>query len=107
VRACYAEARSERRHRGNLTLLARDDGSDPDLSARLSNRDQLDRAFRLLSVEHRTVVVLVHYLDLTPAEAAERMGTPPGTARSRLHYALIQLRSALEADSRLPARGTA
>ncbi len=107
VRACYAEARRERRHHSNLTLLSRNDESDPDASARFSNREQLDRAFRQLSVEHRTVVVLVHYLDLTPAEAAERMGTPAGTARSRLHYALIQLRSAIEADARLPARGTA
>lgn len=108
VRACYAEARRERRHRGSLTLLNRDEGSDPDSSARLANRDQLDRGFRQLSVEHRTVVVLVHYLGLTLTEAAERMGTPPGTARSRLHYALLQMRSALEADARLtPARGTA
>lgn len=107
VRACYAEARRERRHQANLTLLSRDDQLDPDGSARLSNRDQLDRAFRQLSIEHRTVLVLVHYLDLTPTEAAERMGTPPGTARSRLHYALIQLRSAIEADARLPVRGTA
>jgi DNA-directed RNA polymerase specialized sigma24 family protein len=38
------------------------------------------------------------------------MGTPAGTARSRLHYALEQLRAALDADARqLPTitRGTA
>jgi RNA polymerase sigma-70 factor, ECF subfamily len=108
VRACYAEARRERRHHGRLTLLAGDGGSSPDSSLQLSDRDQLDRGFRQLSVEHRTVVVLVHYLGLTPTEAADRMGTPPGTARSRLHYALLQLRSAVEADARLAtARGTA
>jgi RNA polymerase sigma-70 factor (ECF subfamily) len=107
VRACYAEAKRERRQRGNLTLLS-DERSDPDSSARLATRDQLDRGFRQLSVEHRTVVVLVHYLGLTPAEAADRMGTPAGTARSRLHYALLQLRSIFEADARLAtARGTA
>jgi RNA polymerase sigma-70 factor (ECF subfamily) len=107
VRACYAEAKRERRQHGNLTLL-RDERSDPDSSARLATRDQLDRGFRQLSVEHRTVVVLVHYLGLTPAEAAVRMGTPAGTARSRLHYALLHLRSAFEADARLAtARGTA
>ncbi len=107
VRACYAEAKRDRRQRGNLTLL-RDEQSHPDSSGRLATRDQLDRGFRELSVEHRTVVVLVHYLGLTPAEAADRMGTPAGTARSRLHYALLQLRSAFEADARLAiARGTA
>jgi RNA polymerase sigma-70 factor, ECF subfamily len=62
----------------------------------------------MLSLEHRTVVVLVHYLGLSPTEAAERMGTPAGTARSRLHYALQQLRAALEADARpATSRGTA
>jgi RNA polymerase sigma-70 factor (ECF subfamily) len=108
VHACYAEARRERRHRGNLRLLPRHEGSGPDSSSRIATQDQLDGAFRHLSVEHRTVVVLVHYLGLSPTEAAERMGTPPGTARSRLHYALQQLRSALEADARpATSRGTA
>ncbi len=59
-------------------------------------------------MEHRTVVVLVHYLGLTPTEAAERMGTPAGTARSRLHYALEQLRASIEADAEpMSTRGTA
>ena len=108
VHACFAEGRRERRQRNNLRLLARDRGSTPDSSARIAIQEQLDRAFRHLSVEHRTVVVLVHYLGLTPTEAADRMGTPVGTARSRLHYALGHLRSAIEADARLPAtRGTA
>ena len=104
VNACYAEARRERRHRGNLRLLPHDGGSAPDSSSRIAIQDQLDRGFRRLSVEHRTVVVLVHYLGLSPTEAAERMGTPAGTARSRLHYALQQLRAALEADARATNR---
>ena len=108
VNACYAEARRERRHRGNLRLLPHDGGSAPDSTSRIAIQDQLDRGFRRLSVEHRTVVVLVHYLGLSPGEAAARMGTPVGTARSRLHYALQYLRSALEADARpLTTRGTA
>ena len=46
--------------------------------------------------------------DLTHAEAAESMGTPIGTARSRLHYALQILRAALDADARgVTTRGTA
>ena len=107
VRTCYAESRRERRQHGNLRLLARTD-VEPDSASRVAIQEQLDRGFRRLSVEHRTVVVLVHYLGLTPTEAAETMGTPPGTARSRLHYALLQMRSALEADARSAvARGTA
>ena len=108
VRACYAEARRERRHRGNLRLLPHHGDGIPDESSRFAIQDQLDGAFPRLSVEHRTVVVLVHYLGLSPTEAADRMGTPAGTARSRLHYALQQLRAALEADLRpVTTRGTA
>jgi RNA polymerase sigma-70 factor, ECF subfamily len=104
VNACHAEARRERRHRGNLRLLPHDEPMVPDSDSHIAIQDQLDRAFRGLSVEHRTVVVLVHYLGQTPSEAAETMGTPVGTARSRLHYALAHLRSALDADARVPAQ---
>jgi RNA polymerase sigma-70 factor, ECF subfamily len=108
VRACYAEARRERRQRGNLWLLPDARDGVPDSTSHIATQDQLDGAFRRLSVEHRTVVVLVHYLGLSPTEAAERMGTPAGTARSRLHYALQHLRSAIEADLQpIIARGTA
>jgi RNA polymerase sigma-70 factor (ECF subfamily) len=101
VNACNAEARRERRHRGNLRLLAFDAPGDPDPAMGISTQQQLDQAFRRLGVEHRTVVVLVHYIGLSQAEAAAAMGTPIGTVRSRLHYALKYLREALEADARL------
>jgi len=108
VNACHSEGRREGRHRGNLTLLPHDGPVTPDPASALATLDQIDRAFRNLSVEHRSVVVLVHYLGLTPAQAATTMGTPTGTARSRLHYALQHMRAAIEADAR-PAtrRGTA
>ncbi len=100
VNACYTEARRERHHRGNLRLLAFDTPGAPDPAANLSLAHQLDQAFGSLGVEHRTVVVLVHYVGLTPGEAAVAMGTPIGTVRSRLHYALKHLRAAIEADAR-------
>ena len=108
VNACHAEARREGRQRGTLRLLSHDEPIGLDPASQIAIHDELDHAFRGLSVEHRTVVVLVHYLGLTPAEAAEAMGTPTGTARSRLHYALQHLRAAIEADARVsPKRGTA
>ena len=107
VRSCYAEARRERKHRGNVRLLPDDGPVARDPTAGIAGMDQLDHAFRQLSVDHRTVVVLVHYLGMTPAEAAAALGTPAGTVRSRLHYALQYLRSALEADARIAQRGTA
>ena len=101
VNACYAESRRERRHRSNLRLLSFDEPISPDPAAGVSSREQLDHAFRRLGVEHRTVVVLIHYAGLTAGETAEAMGTPVGTVRSRLHYALRYLREALEADAQL------
>lgn len=101
VNACQAEARRERRHRGNLRLLATDEPMEQDSAARIATQEQLDHAFRRLGVEHRTVVVLIHYIGLSPAETAKAMGTPVGTVRSRLHFALKHLRAAVDADARL------
>jgi len=39
VNACYAEARRERRHRGNLRLLPHDGGSTLDSSSRIAIQD--------------------------------------------------------------------
>ena len=64
------------------------------------DRDQLERGFRRLSIPHRAVVVLHHYLDLPLDEVAVILGVPVGTVRSRLHHAMRGLRAALEADAR-------
>jgi DNA-directed RNA polymerase specialized sigma24 family protein len=95
------EARRERRHRDTLRLLPMDEPVVLDSASRIAIQQQLDHAFGKLGVEHRTVVVLIHYVGLTAAEVAEAMGTPVGTVRSRLHYALQHLRAAVEADIRL------
>lgn len=108
VNACHAEGRREGRQRGHLRILPQDEPVAPDPASTLATHDQIDRAFRQLSLEHRSVVVLVHYLGFTPAEAAETMDIPTGTARSRLHYALQHMRAAIEADARvMTTRGTA
>ena len=104
VRACYAEGRRHRRWAPNLRLLTIDEpGVDDDLSS-VVDRDQLERGFRRLSLDHRTVVVLYHYLDLPLDRVAEIVGIPTGTAHSRLHHAMRALRAALDADLRPPVR---
>ena len=104
VRACYTEARRTRRWAPNLRLLPVDVASATDDSGPVVDRDQLERGFRRLSVEHRAVVVLHHYLDMPLEEVAETLGVPVGTVRSRLHHAMRGLRAALDADARPPAR---
>ena len=99
VRACYEEARKERAYRSTVRVVPIEP-AEPDQSGWFADRDQLERAFRRLNVEQRAVVVLHFYLGLALKEAAEVLGIPEGTARSRLHYALRILRGAIEADER-------
>jgi RNA polymerase sigma-70 factor, ECF subfamily len=104
VRACYTEGRRQRRWAPNLRLLpVREPVADDDLSS-IVDRDQLDRGFNQLSLDHRSVVVLHHYLDLPLDRVAEILGIPTGTAHSRLHHAMRALRAALDAELRPAAR---
>jgi RNA polymerase sigma-70 factor (ECF subfamily) len=107
VRACYTEGRRTRRWAPNLRLLPTDQSAGGEDLGSVVDRDQLERGFRRLSIEHRAVVVLHHYLDMPLDEVAETLGVPPGTVRSRLHHAMRGLRAALEADSRPAAREVA
>jgi len=108
VRACYAERRKERRWSPSLHVLpgALVGDAVADGTSFVIDRDQLERAARRLSIDHRVVVVLRYYLDLPHAEIADLLGVPVGTVRSRVRYALQGLRAALEADAR-PARSEA
>jgi RNA polymerase sigma-70 factor (ECF subfamily) len=104
VRACYAEGRRHRQWTPNMRLLPADEPAQGDGTSTVHDRDQLERAFRRLSIDHRAVVVLHHYLDLPLDRIAEALGVPIGTVRSRLHYAMRGLRAALDADARPTAR---
>jgi len=107
VRACYAEARRTRHWAPNLRLLPADEPAAREGLSAVVDRDQLERGFRRLSIEHRAVVVLHHYLDLPLDDVADVLGVPVGTVRSRLHHAMRGLRAALEADARPATREAA
>jgi RNA polymerase sigma-70 factor (ECF subfamily) len=53
-------------------------------------------ALARLSPQHREVLVECFYRGRSVAEASARLGIPPGTVKSRTHYALRALRLALE-----------
>lgn len=102
VRSCYREAARSPQH-GSIDVQVRDLASPaPDASIDLADRDQIERGFRRLGPEQRAVLALHYYLGLTLDEAAEVLGVPPGTVRSRLHRATAAMRAALEADARSP-----
>jgi len=97
VRACYRLARSHRR-RDLVELHVLPDlepALDIDISARLAERDRLGREIGGLPFDQRVVMVTHFYLDLPLTEAAEILGIPVGTAKSRLHRGLETLRAAL------------
>ncbi|MBY8876416.1 sigma-70 family RNA polymerase sigma factor [Streptomyces sp. PLK6-54] len=81
----------------------------PETSAALLEQlpagDELDRTLRLmtisdalqdLSAAHREALVETYFRGRTVNEAAEELGLPAGTVRSRVFYALRALRNALE-----------
>lgn len=49
-----------------------------------------------LSEDHRTVLLQCYYRGRSVAEVARLLGVPPGTVKSRTHYALRALKLALE-----------
>ena len=106
VNACYREARRGRRRRSieihvdTLEMPEAPEATDSDFD--LADRDQLERGFRRLDVDQRSVLVMHYYLGFSLDDAAEVLGVPPGTVRSRLHRAINAMRAALEADARTP-----
>jgi RNA polymerase sigma factor (sigma-70 family) len=107
VRACYQELRRAKRWPIHLEVeVDAIAGPQIDDSTRaVADRDQLERGFQHLSVEHRGVLVVHHYLGLSDAEAATVLDVPLGTYKSRLNRAHITLRAALEANARVAGIG--
>ena len=105
VRSCVREAVRERRVVTNLRVLPLDLPAPTDDFLSFADRDQLERGFRRLDPQQRAILALRHFAGYEPAEIAEILGIPAGTARSRLHHAHRAMRAALEADARVPAIG--
>ena len=105
VRACFKGTRGKQRvDPVEIRLTPADEPAIPDAARDVGIHDELERGLARLSREQRAVVVLVYYLDLPLAQAAQAMGVPLGTAKSRLNRATSALRAAIEADDREPTR---
>jgi RNA polymerase sigma-70 factor (ECF subfamily) len=106
VRHSRAETRRHRRLGVTIVDLSDAIGAGPgEPSEDVALRDQLDRAFRSLSHDHRVVVVLHHYLGLPLGEVAEILDIPYGTVGSRLHHAMRSMRATIDAAERTTVRG--
>jgi RNA polymerase sigma-70 factor (ECF subfamily) len=91
------EWRSARRRGEVITDEVPEPSTPPDdLAQRAVDRHVVMTALLGLSPEHRAVLVECYFRGASVAEAAQRLGIPPGTVKSRTHYALRALRLALE-----------
>jgi RNA polymerase sigma-70 factor (ECF subfamily) len=60
--------------------------------------ERVRQALGQLSPEHREVMVLAFYHDLSYSEIAQMLGCPEGTVKSRVYYAKEQLKKLLSAE---------
>jgi RNA polymerase sigma-70 factor (ECF subfamily) len=67
-----------------------------DASVGVLDRHLVAAALRTLSQEHREVLRECYFRGASVSQAAETLGVPPGTVKSRTHYALRALRLALD-----------
>jgi RNA polymerase sigma-70 factor (ECF subfamily) len=68
---------------------------DADHSELVVNTMLVIDALDQVSAEHREVLVELYYQGRSVTEAARELGVPPGTVKSRSHYALLALRAAI------------
>lgn len=66
-----------------------------DLEKELSDKELVAYGLKSLSPDHRTVIVLSVYQDLTQSEIAKILQVSEGTIKSRLHYAKEHLKQHL------------
>ncbi len=102
VNAAMDQDRRRRRYRAIVSITPAP-LMDRDFASDLAMAEELRNAFARLRVEHRVVLVLHHYLELSAVEIAHVLEVPPGTVKSRLHYAAIAMRAAVDAGVRQPA----
>lgn len=90
---------------GHRSRQARPHEVDPGPLESLPAADEIDRALRAMLISeamadltpvHRQVLVETYLRGRSAVEAAQVLGVPPGTVRSRVFYALRSLRLALE-----------
>jgi RNA polymerase sigma-70 factor (ECF subfamily) len=68
----------------------------PDRTEAVLNVWLIADALDTLSPEHRAVIVECYYRGRSTSEAAQALGIPDGTVKSRAHYGLRALRLALQ-----------
>ncbi|MFD7994251.1 sigma factor-like helix-turn-helix DNA-binding protein [Streptomyces mexicanus] len=68
-----------------------------------ATEDKSHDALRSLAPAHRQAIQATVFADRATQQAAEALGDPQGTVKSRVYYALRSLKSALEAGGVRPS----
>ncbi|NLX55174.1 MAG: sigma-70 family RNA polymerase sigma factor [Planctomycetaceae bacterium] len=93
VRNCFLKSRRRRRPTVETSLEVRiEDIAVESVADDPVDRELLDRALEELPDEHRLVVVMFYFEDLSYKQIAQEMGVPIGTVMSRLARAKQKLR---------------
>lgn len=107
VNACLDQLRRRRRRPIEVEITPIDVPATQDPTGTMADRMALEAALARLSPNHRAVVVMHYYLGMPLPEVAASLRIPNGTAKSRLHHALADLRVQVAdddatADDRVP-----
>jgi RNA polymerase sigma-70 factor (ECF subfamily) len=94
VNTCRNRLRKEARARLHIPRAETGVADDP---AQLTTRHAvIGAAFDTLDADHRIVIALRYFSDLTVDQIARRTGLRAGTVKSRLHYGLRRLHAAMD-----------
>ena len=96
--ACMDATRRRRRRPVEVELTPFDNPAVSDMASLIADRDLLDGALKRLRPEWRAVVVLHYFLGMDLPAVAAALGIPVGTAKSRHHRALGEMRIRIARD---------
>ena len=96
INASISRLRKRARDRAASETLSRETPNRMPDDEAVVRRESLRAALWQLKPEHRAVLFLRYYEDLTVDQIARRIGVREGTVKSRLHYGLERLRLAYD-----------
>jgi RNA polymerase sigma-70 factor (ECF subfamily) len=99
VNACLDLIRRRKRRVIEVELSPLDMPTATDSAGSIADRQVLDDALARLDPGHRAVVALHYLLGMPLPDVAAALQIPLGTAKSRLHYALVAMRATVTGDA--------